>query len=461
MKKITLIILALSLTPTFLFSQCFVKVGGGQANTIGQKSDGTLWGWGWGAWGQAGTGNDQDHSSPVAYANSNQAWIFYEAGYDTTFTIATNGSLWGTGGNDLGQLGVGTTQAVYYSINNINPGTTWKDVSSKSHSYGIQMNGTLWGWGQNDSSQMGNAICCNNQLMPIQIGNDNSWKQVQASGTRSGLAIKENGTLWGWGGNSARLVGPTSTQVVTYPTQIGTATDWNYIIVGAAHGMGLKTNGTLWTWGSNGHGVNGNGNVFNIPQQVGTDNWQAIAAGFHHALGVKSDGTLWAWGRNQLGQLGDGTDISRSAPVQIGTDTNWVSVGAGSFHSFGVKSDGSLWAWGRNIYGGFGNGTTEPSSVPVLIPVSGCSLSVSDYQQVPLVISPNPAQDKVTLNLQSTLQNVVIQLYDLHGRMVLSPVASQGLHQIDFDISQLASGIYIVRVQQDEKIISEQKLVKK
>ena len=461
MKKSTLSILALLMLPTILFSQCFVKVGGGQANTIGQKSDGTLWAWGWGAWGQAGTGNDQNHSSPVAYANSNQAWIFYEAGYDTTFTIATNGSLWGTGGNDLGQLGVGTTQAVYYSINNINPETTWKDVSSTSHTYGIQTNGTLWGWGNNDSGQMGNGTCCNNQLSPTQIGTDSSWKQVRSSIIGCGLAIRENGTLWGWGDNSARMVGPTATQIVTYPTQIGTAMDWMNISVGAAHVMGLKNNGTLWTWGSNGHGVNGNGNVFNIPQQVGTDNWQAIAAGFHHALGVKSDGTLWAWGRNQLGQLGDGTDISRSAPVQIGADTNWVSVGAGSFHSFGIKSDGSLWAWGRNVFGGFGNGTTEPSPVPVFIPVTGCSLSVSDYQQVPLVFSPNPVQDKVTLNLQSTLQNVDIQLYDLHGRKVLSPLDSKGLHQIDLDISQLASGIYMVRVQQDGKIISEQKIIKK
>ena len=460
MKKSTISILALLIMPTILFSQCFVKVGGGQANTIGQKSDGTLWAWGWGAWGQAGTGNDQNHLSPVAYANSDQAWVFYEAGYGTTFTIATNGSLWGTGGNNVGQLGVGSTQNVYYNINNINPGTTWKDVSSKSHTYGIQTNGTLWGWGTNDSGQMGNGICCSNQLSPIQIGTDSSWKQVRSSSIGCGLAIRENGTLWGWGDNSARMVGPTATQIVTYPTQIGTATDWNYIIVGAAHGMGLKTNGTLWTWGSNGHGVNGNGNVFNIPQQVGTDNWQAIAAGDFHSLGIKSDGTLWAWGSNNFGQLGDGTDISRSAPVQIGTESDWVSLGAGTYHSFGIKINGSLWSWGLNNFGQLGNGSTVNTPTPLHISVSVCSLSVSDYQQVPLVISPNQAQDKVTLSLQSALQNVVIQLYDLHGRKVLSPVDSKDLRQIDLDISQLASGIYMVRLQQDGKIISEQKLIK-
>jgi hypothetical protein len=34
----------------------------------------------------------------------------------------------------------------------------------------------------------------------------------------------------------------------------------------------------------------------------------------------KSDATLWAWG-DSYGALGDGTNINKTIPTQIGTDT--------------------------------------------------------------------------------------------------------------------------------------------
>ena len=460
MKKVTLIILALISTSASLFSQCIVKISGGEANTIAHRSDGTLWFWGRGANGQSGTSNTQDHYTPIPFANSTQQITNFEAGFDTTFIIKQDGALWGTGGNNTGQLGMGTTQYGYFSPVHISPGTTWKHISSTAHTYGIRTNGTLWGWGLNDSGQMGNGSCCNNQLSSIQIGNASDWKQVESALIGSGLAIKEDGTLWGWGGNSARLVGPTSTQVVNYPTQNGTASNWSYLSVGAVHAMGLKNNGTLWSWGANAYGVNGNGNNNYNPQPVGTASWQSIASGMYHVLGIKSDGTLWAWGRNNFNQLGDGTTVSRSAPVQIGTDNTWVSVGCGGYHSMALKTDGSLWAWGNNVFGQIGDGTTVNVPTPLYIPISDCSLSISDYQQVPLVISPNPAQEKVKLHLQNGLENVTIELYDIQGKLVLSQ-KQQNSHEIEINLALMNSGVYIVKVLQDQKIISQQKLIKK
>ena len=145
MKKIKILILTAMLFPLYASSQCFVKIGCGNGNVIGERSDGTLWAWGWGAWGQAGNGSEQDQPTPVLYANSTQIWPFFVACSGTTFTIADDESLWGTGGNNLAQLGVGTTEPGYLSIQQINPGTFWKTIDSKSHTLGIQTNGTLWG----------------------------------------------------------------------------------------------------------------------------------------------------------------------------------------------------------------------------------------------------------------------------------------------------------------------------
>ncbi|WP_379134193.1 RCC1 domain-containing protein [Paenibacillus sp. sgz500958] len=73
-----------------------------------------------------------------------------------------------------------------------------------------------------------------------------------------------------------------------------------------------------------------------------------VSAGYGHALAVGVDGSLWSWGDNSTGELGDGTFISRTTPVQVGTEHNWVYAAAGDKFSAALKKDGSLWMWGTN-----------------------------------------------------------------------------------------------------------------
>lgn len=459
LKDFYIIILILFVFVAKSYTQCFTEIKSGLYHIVAKKSDGTMWTWGWGNWGQHGNGSDFELFFPNNYNGSINQWQFIEAGSYSTFTIRANNTLWGSGGNDLGQMGVGNTNATILTPTQIQAGTTWKDVSATNHTYGIQTNGTLWGWGQNDGGQMGNGTCCSNQLSPVQIGTDSDWRQVEASQTRSGLAIKENGTLWGWGSNGSRLVATPSTSIVNFPTQIGTDTDWEYISVGASQSLALKTDGTLWSWGTNGYGQNGTGSNSNIPQQVGTDTWIYVSAGYLSSFGIKSDNTLWAWGRNDQSELGDGTTIQRNAPVQIGTDTNWVSVAGGIYHAVALKSDGSLWAWGNNQFGQYGNGTTATSPTPLYIPVEGCTLSVSDFQQVPVVMAPNPATDKTTLHFKNSLERVILTVYDLQGRIMISQeiegIDTYQLNTIDYPI-----GVYLVEVKNNGKLVGNYKLVK-
>ena len=74
------------------------------------------------------------------------------------------------------------------------------------------------------------------------------WRKVSA-GQNFTLAIKGDGTLWGWGANSNQLgLGYSGNQ--NLPIQIGTANDWIDVSAGANHSLAVKTNGTLWSWGS-------------------------------------------------------------------------------------------------------------------------------------------------------------------------------------------------------------------
>jgi alpha-tubulin suppressor-like RCC1 family protein len=460
-KYIFLNIVFLLFLNTLSHSQCFTKISSGDLHIAAVKSDGTILTWGWGNWGQHGNGLDFELYFPAVYGNPSFEWKEIKAGKYSTYAIRQDNTLWGSGGNDFGQMGVGNTNVTLLNATQLGNGLTWKHISATNHTYGIQTNGTLWGWGQNDGRQMGGgAPCCSDVLSPVQIGSDSDWRQVEASQTRSGLALKDNGTVWGWGTNNGRLITTPSVQVVPFPIQIGTDSDWSIISVGSSQCLALKTNGTLWSWGANSYGQNGTGSNSNVPQQVSSDTWLYVSAGLLSSYGIKSNGTLWSWGRNNQGQLGDGTNIEeREFPVQIGTDTNWVAVAGGAFHAVALKADGSLWAWGNNQMGQYGNGTTATSPIPLYIPLEGCTLSVSDFQLVPVVMAPNPANDKTTLYFKNSLEKVTLTVYDLSGRMMINQEI-EGLNQYHLNTSDFPVGIYLVEVKNNGKLLGNYKLVK-
>jgi alpha-tubulin suppressor-like RCC1 family protein len=459
MKIKNITVLLLLLLNTNFFAQCFTKLSSGGSHVVAQKADNSFWTWGSDNGYQMGNENYIPELSPIQLSTTTN-WDFVVAGrVENTFAIRNDNKLWGIGANQFGQLGIGSLVVGLSSFTQIGT-SSWKHISSTFHTYAIQTNGSLWGWGQNDGGQMGGgASCCSNVLSPVQIGSATDGKQVEASQTRSGLAIKENGTLWGWGSNGSRLVATPSTTIVNFPTQIGTATDWEFISVGASQCLALKSNGTLWSWGSNGYGQNGTGSNSNVPQQVGSDTWIYVYAGFLSSFAIKSNGTLWAWGKNDLGQLGDGTTTQRTAPIQIGSDTDWVAVAAGVYHGIALKSNGSLWAWGNNEYGQYGNGTTTVSPTPLYIPVVGCTLSVSDFQQIPVVMAPNPAKDITTLHFKNTLEKVIVTVYDLSGKMMISQEV-EGIDAYQLNTIDYPLGVYLVEVKENGKLVGNYKLVK-
>jgi hypothetical protein len=177
-------------------------------------------------------------------------------------------------------------------------------------------------------------------------------------GGTHGIILAADGSLWAWGedsdGWSVMGLGGITNQASLH--RIGNETDWASIAVSWHHNLAIKSDGTLWGWGENVYGKLGDGTSGRANSQRTTpvasapgNDWKQVAAGGSHSLALKKDGTLWGWGNNWAGQLGIGM-FSQEEPdaVQVGTATNWVKVWAGLLETVAQKADGTLWYWGDN-----------------------------------------------------------------------------------------------------------------
>lgn len=341
-------------------SNLWTSVSSGRVFSIGLRADGTLWAWGSNAFGQVGVGSATSAFNSPQQIGSGQDWASISAGYEHAAAVKVSGTLWAWGRNQNGQLGQGATGTYNTSPIQVGSAGTWVAVScGRGHTLGLQANGTVYSWGDNTAGQLGTGNLTA-QLSPLAVRTlSNNWIQI-STGNNHTLALKSDGTIWGWGANNSGQLGNGSTSAKSTPTQIGTASDWVAVSAGTSFSLGLRADGTIWSWGSNSSGQLGNSSATpTVPVQIGTNTtWKSISAGNAHSLALRNDGTMWGWGYNGNGHLGTGNTTSQSSPVQVGTNTTWVTASAGVDHSMAMRSDGTIWGTGFNGFGELGQGAT-------------------------------------------------------------------------------------------------------
>ncbi|MBF0371221.1 MAG: RCC1 repeat- and reductase domain-containing protein [Magnetococcales bacterium] len=236
------------------------------------------------------------------------------------------------------------------------------------HTLALKMDGTVWGWGYNATGQLGNGVG-EYSAIPVPIAELEDMIAVAAGNTHS-LAVKSDGTVWAWGSNVKGQLGNGEAgdglQEST-PVEVPGLTDVVAVGAGYEFSVALKGDGTVWSWGYNNYGQLGNGTTDDstTPVQVlDLTQVRSLSLGGAHVVSLKTDGSVWAWGANYRGQLGDGTLTDRYTPIQVDLD-HMAAVTTDGPHSASLGRDGSVFAWGYNYYGQLGDGTTDDNPSPV------------------------------------------------------------------------------------------------
>jgi alpha-tubulin suppressor-like RCC1 family protein len=324
---------------------------GAAAYCLGRKADGTVWGWGNNSEGQLGNSLTTSVSSPVSVVG-NHSFVMIDAKGRNGIGLKSDGTLWIWGGGGFyGELANGKRGGANYSspIPIVTQDLFVQVCAGWYHSFGLKSDGSAWGWGNNQSGQIGD-FTQTTRSNPTSVLGNHSFVQVRCGG-QSTYALKSNGTAWAWGYNSSGRLGNRSTTNTSSPISVHGDHSFIALYGGTNAGYGLKSNGTAWGWGVNTAGELGDNSLTSRSSPVsvvGNHSFIALAPAKSHVIGVKADGTVWAWGSGIKGRLGNNNIITTSSPISVIGAHSFVAIGAGtnSETSMAFKTDGQIWTWG-------------------------------------------------------------------------------------------------------------------
>lgn len=254
----------------------------------------------------------------------------------TRWSSSPDGTVWTWGSNSQGQLGDGTygftprtTPAQVSGLTNVVAVAAGTDFT-----LALRSDGSVWAWGNNASGQLGDGTTATRQTSPVAVTGLANVSAI-AAGSAHAVALTSSGAVWTWGSNSSGQLGdPSVTVKSTVPLVVNTGWTATAIGAGRVHTLAVRNDGTLWGWGENGDGQLGDGstNERSTPvQSTGVTNATSVAGGYCHSAVLKSNQTVQTTGCNAWGQLGDDTTTPRLTMAAVPGLSGVTRLSAGEY----------------------------------------------------------------------------------------------------------------------------------
>ncbi|GBF75059.1 hypothetical protein PA598K_03440 [Paenibacillus sp. 598K] len=235
--------------------------------------------------------------------------------------------------------------------------------AGRTHTLALKADGTVWGWGTNFHGELGNGQVKEAWDIPPQQVVGLQDVQAIAAGDNS-LALTKQGEVYTWGGwaHASRVTADNPQGFRVTPVKVNNLPKIAAVDMAGDTSLALDTAGKVHTWGDNFlqlKSSNGDSSTLAAPTQIpGIDNVKAIALA-DRALFLKADGSVYIAGIDyaRSGELSDAQKKQQLQPQLIPSLTGVTRIDAAASQLFAIDGKGELYGWGNNNSGSLGNGS--------------------------------------------------------------------------------------------------------
>lgn len=265
--------------------------------------------------GQSGAGQAATVTTFTPVANGESVVAVAAHGEHSLF-VKSDGTLWGMGANTRGQLGLGTSVMIVRTATQI-PGMTNVVAVAAGNGFSlvVKSDGSVWATGANHVGQLG--LGTQTAATIFQKVQGLAGAKTVAAGNDHSLVLLADGGLYGAGLNAYGQIQSGLPSNVTSFARFETGVQ--AVAAGYAHTLYLKSGGALWAKGRADYGQVGDGSWSQAagPNLLATG-VRGFFAGEYTSSFVDPLRALWSVGYNNAGQLGDGTTVAKAIAVKGG-----------------------------------------------------------------------------------------------------------------------------------------------